>query len=271
MAAVSQTLIEFARTHRSEPAPGVEVIVTARYHITLVPDFPIPGPNSVSWIRCPTEEADDVIREVRATIRPRNLPVMWVLDPDTEPSDFSRRLAAHDVHADPHDEESTVMVLPAETQIDVPLIPGLAIEDALVDLAAFKASDDVAAEAFAGVPFGENRALSPFLERRFANSRATANRRVLLATIDGEPAGSGSLTVFSPRGALINGGAVRPRFRGLGVYRALVAARLEIARREGASGLVVWGGSMSGPILARLGFQPVSWRRFYVDSSTLSC
>jgi GNAT superfamily N-acetyltransferase len=270
MAAVSQTLLEFARNHRWPPAPGVEVITTPRYEITLVPDFPIPGPNSVSWIRCASNDVDQMIGEVRQTVAARKLPLMWVLDPGTEPPDLANRLAARGVHPDPHGEESTVMVLPAESELAVPPISGLAIEDALADLAMFRASDDVAAEAFAGVPFGENQALSALLERRFANARATSNRHVLLATIEGVPAGSGSITLFAPRGAMVNGGSVRPRFRGLGVYRALVAARLEIARRDGASGLVVWGGSMSGPILARLGFQPVSWRRFYVDESTVS-
>jgi GNAT superfamily N-acetyltransferase len=61
----------------------------------------------------------------------------------------------------------------------------------------------------------------------------------------------------------MNGGAVRPRFRGRGVYRALVAARLDITRNAGAAGLVVWGGHMSAPILERIGFETVSWRRFF--------
>lgn len=160
------------------------------------------------------------------------------------------------------------MVLPAETLIDVPDIPGLAIQDALADLASFKASDDVGAEAFNGVPFGENEVPPGALERRLADTRLAGNRRVLLATIDGESAGSASITLYPPRGAMINGGSVRPRFRGRGVYRALVAARLEIARREGAAGLAVWAGPMSAPTLSRLGFQPVSWRRFYLDTST---
>jgi hypothetical protein len=33
--------------------------------------------------------------------------------------------------------------------------------------------------------------------------------------------------------------------------------------------LAVWGGDMSGPILAKLGFEKVGWRRFYLDTSTI--
>jgi hypothetical protein len=43
---------------------------------------------------------------------------------------------------------------------------------------------------------------------------------------------------------------------------------MEIARNQGVDGLTVWGGHMSAPILAKLGFQTVSWRRFYGDAST---
>jgi len=42
-----------------------------------------------------------------------------------------------------------------------------------------------------------------------------------------------------------------------------------MAREAKVAGLVVWGGPMSAPILTRLGFQTVGWRRFYVDTSTV--
>ena len=106
-------------------------------------------------------------------------------------------------------------------------------------------------------------------ERRRLNQLDAGNRRVLLATVDGEPAGSAGLTLYAPAGAIINGGAVRERFRGRGVYRAMVAARLAMARDAGVPGLSVWGGPMSAPILRRLGFETVGWRRFHVDESAL--
>jgi GNAT superfamily N-acetyltransferase len=256
-------LIEFAKGHRQRATPGVEVVVTPRYQLALVPDFPIPGPNSASWIRCEPDEVDDVISEARATFTARNLPLMWVLDPDTQPSDFATRLAAHGFHPDPRGEEVSVMVLPAGATLEAPVVPGLELHDGLADLAAFRAADAVAAEAFMSAQMGDDPDLVATQERRRVNGVASGNLRLLLATVHGEPAGAGSVSLFPPRGATINGGSVRPAFRGQGVYRALVAARLEVARREGAAGLVVWAGSMSKPILSRLGFQSVSWRRFY--------
>ncbi len=115
---------------------------------------------------------------------------------------------------------------------------------------------------------GDDPRLVAAQERRRRNQLAAGNRRVILATVDGERAGSAGLSLFPPGGAVINGGAVRPKFRGRGIYRAMVAARLKMAREAGAAGLAVWGGDMSAPILAKLGFQTVGSRRFYLDTST---
>lgn len=266
MAGPSEALIDFANHHRPQPAPGAEIIVTPRYTITLQPDFPIAGPNSVSWIRCEPREADQVIREARATISPHRLPVMWTLDPETEPRDFADFLVASGIQPDPH-PEAAVMVLPIDARVDAPGTVGLAIHDALADLETLRSAEAVAAEAFASDVPADDTGRIQMQERRRLNWLAAGNRRVLLATVDGEPAGTGSIAVFA-EGAMINGGAVRPKFRGRGVYRALVAARLDIARRARVSGLAVWGGDMSAPILEQLGFQRVGWRRFYRDTST---
>lgn len=266
MPGVSQALLEFARTYRAKPGPGVEVIVTPRYQITLVPDFPIPGPNSVAWIRCRSDEADDVIREARATIAPYRLPVMWVLDPATEPSNFADHLASHGIFPERHDSEVAVLVLPIDREVDATLVPGLDFADALADLSTFRKMDAVAAEAFQTGSIPDDPEVIASQERRRRNFIAARNRRFLLATIDGEPAGASNVALFPPAAATINGGSVRPKFRGRGIYRAMVAERLKIAREAGVDGLSVWGGNMSRPILEKLGFEKVSWRRFYLDS-----
>lgn len=145
------------------------------------------------------------------------------------------------------------MVLPADATLEAPMVPGLELRDALVDLATFRAADDVAAEAFMSAHLGDDPDLVAIQERRRVNNIACGNRRLLLATVHGEPAGAASLTLFPPRGATINGGSVRPALRA----RACIGRWWPpgwMARREGAAGLVVWAGSMSQPILSRLGF-----------------
>ena len=268
MAAVSQALIEFANRSRLPAAPGIEIIDTDRYRITLQPDHPIPGPNAVSWIRCTPQDAADVIDEVRATVAPRHLPIMWTIDPETEPGDFADRLAARGILPAAHSPEAAVMVLAIGAPIALPEVHGLEVHDALADPDLYRRADAVNAEAFESEQRGRTPEEIEAQERRRRNAIAAGNRTFLLATIDGEPAGSAWMTVHGARGALINGGAVRAKFRGRGVYRAMVAVRLEMARKAGVPGLAVWGGPMSAPILERLGFEKVGWRRFYVDTST---
>src|SRR5258708_20597222 len=189
-----QAVLEFAQNHRAKPQPGLEVFATPRYQITLQPDFPVPGPNSVSFIRCSSDEADDIIREARATIAPYRLPVMWILDPGTEPPDFAEHLARHGILPNQHNFDNAVMVLPIDATVEGPHIPGLEFLDALADLATFRKMDAVAAEAFASVPFpsslqgrGSGRGATEneshelaMLERRRLNFIAPTNRRLLL-------------------------------------------------------------------------------------------
>ena len=264
MAAVSQ-LAEFARSFRQRPAPGVEIIDTPRALIQVIPDFPIAGPNNVSFVRCGAEEVDALVRDVRATFAARGLPFKWILDPDAQPADLAERLARHGIAPDAHDPEAAVMVLPASAEVDSPDVEGLEIRDGLADYGSFAAAVRAADEAFGEESHGEVSAADAARRRRYENFVATRGRRLVLATVNGEPAGSASLTLYPPGGAIMNGGAVRPKFRGRGVYRAMVAARMRMISESGAAGAVVWGGEMSRPVLEKLGFETVSWRRFYSD------
>ena len=269
MPAVSQALLDFANYHKAPRAPGFEIVETPRYRVVLQPDFPIPGPNGVTYVRCRPDEAEEVIDEVHALVTPRHIPIMWTLDPETEPANFPDYLAARGIHPDPHGPTVEVMALPIDADVEAPEVEGLELKDALADAETFTRSDAVNAEAFASRMLDYSAEAAAQRERRRHNQLAAANRRVILATIDGEPAGAAGISLFPPAGAIINGGAVRSKFRGRGVYRTMVAARLRMAREAGVTGgLAVWGGDMSAPILARLGFETVGSRGFYLDTST---
>jgi GNAT superfamily N-acetyltransferase len=77
-----------------------------------------------------------------------------------------------------------------------------------------------------------------------------------LAWAGEEPAAGGTLGILGEVAAL-SGTAVLPRFRGNGLQRAMIAARLEYARRAGAvvacSATLPW--SASGANLERMGFR----------------
>lgn len=79
------------------------------------------------------------------------------------------------------------------------------------------------------------------------------------AYVDGEAAGSSRLEMAAGyRFGGLFGGAVSPRFRGRGLYRAMVAARAAEARARGAEYLSTGAQETSRPILERLGFTPLT-------------
>jgi hypothetical protein len=76
------------------------------------------------------------------------------------------------------------------------------------------------------------------------------------AWLDGRIAATGK-AVYTRAGGYLLGGSTAPWARGRGAYRAVVRARWDEAVRRGTPALVVGAGSMSRPILERLGFEQV--------------
>jgi GNAT superfamily N-acetyltransferase len=175
-------------------------------------------------------------------------------------------------HSTPDDLEDRLLaaglcIVPDDYETEGPLLtdeppPGPPGVDArrLVSLEEYAEAQDVAAEAFAFPP--EQR--RPRLEHAadWAVWQASEHAAVYGAWLDGELVATGR-AFFSPRGALLSGGATLPRARGRGAYRALVRARWEDAAARGTAALAVQAKKeTSAPILRRLGFeQVVQFRR----------
>jgi GNAT superfamily N-acetyltransferase len=247
-------LVELALRPSGRPRAGVLIDRTPERVVVLEPAFPMPGPNSVGEIRCAPERVGPLVDEVRRLAAVHGLACLWILDPDVRPPDLADRLPAFGIVTD---SEVVAMVLPAGADVDR---GGTAVEvvDALRDAATFAAAEAVQAAAFGSGP-ADGQA------RRFAEGRDEPRRHFLLALVDGEPAGAAWATVHE-EGVWLNGGAVAPRFQGRGVYRALVAERLALARRAGAPGAGTWARpETSLPILERLGFQAVGQVRMLRD------
>jgi GNAT superfamily N-acetyltransferase len=86
----------------------------------------------------------------------------------------------------------------------------------------------------------------------------------VVAYRDQEPIGTGGITVADDVGRLWSG-SVLEAHRGRGVYRALLAARLEYAEAHGATMALVKGRvETSGPILRRAGFVAHGQERSYL-------
>jgi len=90
--------------------------------------------------------------------------------------------------------------------------------------------------------------------RRFAS--APDHFRFFVARVDGRAIGAAA-TVNHPRDAYLTGAVVLPEARGRGAYKALLAARLQLAAAEGREAVVTQARAQtSAPILERLGFTP---------------
>ena len=76
---------------------------------------------------------------------------------------------------------------------------------------------------------------------------------------------SSDLCAVTPYGLALFGGATLSRARGRGAYRALIHARWQEAAESGTPALITQGGSMSRPILERLGFRSIGRIDMLVD------
>ena len=249
-----EPLVELALRPAGRPRVGVLIDRTPERVVELQPAVPMPGPNSVGMVRCAPERVGPLVDEVRRLAAGHGLRCLWVLDPDTRPADLAERLTAFGIVPD---SEVVAMVLPAGAGLDRGPA-AVELVDALRDAATFEAAEAVQAAAFgSGSSDGQ--------DRRFADARAEPRRHFLLALMDGEPAGAAWATLHE-EGVWLNGGAVAPRFQGRGVYRALLAERLALARRAGVRGAGTWARpETSFPVLARLGFQAVGRVRLLRD------
>jgi hypothetical protein len=90
------------------------------------------------------------------------------------------------------------------------------------------------------------------------------NSKTFAAFVDGEIVGNAG-AIFGATALFMVGGSVRGDARGRGAYRALVRARWDAAVERGTPALTVMAGSMSGPILDRLGFVTVGDGRCLED------
>jgi GNAT superfamily N-acetyltransferase len=147
-------------------------------------------------------------------------------------------------------EWQLMLARPLETELpdgppDVevrPIVPGERKRWARIVMASFAESNDTdpdAADELAG------------------DTAITEGSICLLALVRGEPAGGASVGIAPNRASTLSGAGVLPRFRGLGVQRALIAARLRTARDAGCdvAGSSTRPATVSQKNLERLGFR----------------
>ena len=226
--------------------PGLERVLNERFCLFF-------GPNRLFTSAYPfrLDDVAGVLEEVRAAARERNVEeVEWWIGPDVEPPDLARRLkelGLGPADGPDHQPWTTAMVLRHEP-------PGVAGVEArpVASLDELREVAVVTGAAFDSPEERTARALEDAEEQWAEREGKTV--RTFGAWVDGRLVGGGRTAYVEEVSLLVSGGVV-PAARGRGVYRALVRARWDDAAARGDAALLVFAGSMSKPILERVGFE----------------
>jgi GNAT superfamily N-acetyltransferase len=231
--------------------PNSERLETGRYTLCLGEGSTW---NTVQRQRFALEELDEVLAEVRVALRERGRTrTQWEIG-STAPSGLVDALLERGLVKD-GDGYAVALVLTNEPP---PVATGLEARR-IETFEDYAAANAVQWEAFEAPPdeLAEGKAL---LVQRY---RETVN--VMHGVwLDGELVCAGTAAP-SEHGLLLYGGATVPRARGRGAYRALIRARWDEAVALGTPALITQGGTMSRPILERLGFERVGEVHMLLD------
>ncbi|MEU4602297.1 GNAT family N-acetyltransferase [Kribbella sp. NPDC023972] len=234
---------------------GSEVVETAEYRLVRFPE-PFTDPLQVSWVRS-TRPAEAVLEDVVARATGFGLPEAFVYAKLSAPDGFDEALLGRGAQLV---DTCDVLALALPADVEAPDLPGLEVR--------WRTTPEVARDAnTVGVSaFGGNRASDDELAKRAAADRETVaagTGGALVAYLDGAPVALAGIELVDGV-ARLWGGAVLEAYRGRGVYRALVAARMTYAAEHGATMAFTQGRvSTSSPILRRLGFISYGQERCY--------
>ena len=204
---------------------------------------------AVQRIRLRDDEIDDAVDAARSFMRVTGASVAsWWLSEHSTPADLEERLLDRGLFVVEGDYAIDGMLLTSAP----PARPSDVEARAVLTVDEFVAATEAQYAAF-DTPTERRRDVSALVDE-FELERQSDVVRLYAAWVDSRLVGGGR-AIFSPRGALLAGGSTVPWARGRGAYRALVRARWDDAVARGTPALAVAAGSMSAPILARLGFE----------------
>ncbi len=236
------------------PRPGFETIDRDDFFFEA-------GRHRASMQRLRLRDVDAAVAWAREECARRGVPrCEWWVGWNAMPRNVAEQLVG--VGFAPDDEEATLTGMsidrepPTATHVDVRRIETL--EEQLHVL-------EVDWEVW-DLPEAERASRRAYEHERFDRNGTVHH---FAAYEDGVPIGFGRAIDMDAGDALM-GGAVLPKARGRGVYRALVHARWQHAVGRGTPLLVVQAGHMSAPVLTGLGFRSHGAVRLYVDPGVAS-
>lgn len=206
--------------------------------------------NGALGARFPRQAAAQRANEVLGDLIDHGRPFLWWLTPNTRTPELESTLLARGlVSRGPTNAMSLEMRAATDVMTEVPTT-GISIEAQTAEN-----TDDLFRVMVAG--FGMASELTEAMGACLSSidGPRTAFRN-LLARLDGEPIGAGSVMVCDGIAGLYNI-AVLPRARGRGIGRALTVALLRTAAELGASESILHASELGEPVYAKVGYRIV--------------
>jgi len=249
-------------TFEDEPAPSdVEVLVTAEYRLVRYPErFVSPTFPAVQVAHLNLARSfDSVYEELEQIVRPWGADaVHWWVTGSTAPRDVERSLVERGATLSDDAQVLARSLDTADVALQVPA--NITVEEAR-DGDIFRAASAIETSGWGRVPLNETE-LHTYVEARLAE-RSSTDRFCVVAYLDDVPAAVGWCAVKG-EAARLWGAVTLAEYRGRGCYHGVLAARLDIAREQGATMAITRGrASTSAPILIGAGFSVHDEERCY--------
>lgn len=227
----------------------MRIVSTER--MTLLADVTGRWPMAVQGLRLPRADVDDAVEAARSLMRVTGTTAAsWWLSEHSTPASLEEDLLDRGMTL----VEGDYLVDGMALTVPPPPGPPDVVARPVASAAEFVEAVCVQYDAF-DTPGDRRRTTEEILEE-YEQTRDDRVSRLYAAWIDERVVAAGR-SFFSSRGALLAGGSTLPSARGRGAYRALVRARWDDADARGTPALAVQAGTMSAPILRRLGFEKI--------------
>ncbi|MEV0645214.1 GNAT family N-acetyltransferase [Phytomonospora sp. NPDC050363] len=226
--------------------PGTRLAETPEYRIALFP-APFPDPLQLQWVRS-SRPARAVLDDVVAHARTFGLPEIHVHARLSSPEGFDDALVARGAQLV---DTGDILAMGLPSPVESPDVPGLKTLWRTTPAVA-RDANTIGIRTFGGEPAPDDAVA----QRAAADAETVAagTGGALVAYLDEVPAAIAGVEIVDGVARLWGGGVLEP-YRGRGVYRALVAARLAYATEHNATMALTQGRvSTSSPILRRIGF-----------------
>jgi GNAT superfamily N-acetyltransferase len=215
---------------------------------------PAPGMSFILYSHLDDRTADQAIDEQVAYFLQLNRPVTWKVHAHDAPSDMPERLAGRGFVPD---EQDAVMLLDLHHLPDSLLQPIQADVRQLTRREQLEEVISVEQQVWGGDFSWMRQRLGGHLE-------VPGYLSIYMAYVQDTPACVG-WTYFHPNSlfADIWGGSTVPAYRKQGLYTAMLASRVQEAAHRGVRYLIIDAGEMSRPIVAKHGFQLLTYATDY--------